>query len=329
MPDDLTVVNTALSERPESVEAWVAAKRNWIGASEVGSLFTEEKGDHLGFDSPLELLRKKAGMTVEKPRDELEIYSDIEPGLLKRWERKRPGVGHAWLNGTRDVYYQPDCPALRATPDAIVLEKRAVQLKVTVDSREKWSEHPPLGYLLQVQAEMYCTGLPEADLYALFRAERPYMVDEVWTVPADPELQREIAARATAFMSLVERWRAGDCSQTPELHAEDGAALSRLVANRASDEIVLQADARLEAMVAEWHGAKEYASAYSSAGDGAKKLEKMLRHRIVGAMGEASILMLPDGRRLRVKSVEREPYDVGESAWVDLSFVKPPKEKKK
>ena len=326
MSDEL---NVCRSERPADLETWLAAKKNWIGASEVGSLFTDEHGDHLGFDSPLELLRKKAGMVADVSRPELEIYGDLEVGLLFRWEKKRPGSEMAWLNRSRDVYYHPDHPALRATPDAIIGDcKRLVQLKVTADRRADWDEHPPFGYLLQVQAEMYCTGAKEADLYALFRCERPYMVDEVWTMQADPELQAQIAERATAFKSLVDEWRAGDHRRTPELHSEDGAALARLVAGRAGD-VVLQADERLAAMVAEWHGAKEYAAGYSSAQEGAKKLEKMLRHRIVGAMGEASLLVLPDGRRLRAKSVEREAYDVGESAWVDLSFVKPPKEKKK
>lgn len=318
-------------ERPTNKESWLAAKNEWLGASEVASLYVDEDGEPLGFDSPLTLLRVKAGVVPRAARPELEIYADMEESLLLRWLKTRPlelAVGAVLRNGLQEVYRMPMHPRLRATPDAFMLAadrvniERVIQFKVTADSKDRWDrDGVPLHYLVQLQAEMFCTGAAQADIHVLFRCERPHMVDATWTVPADVDFQRDMLERVAAFWELVEAWRSGDRTRLPAMGANDSAALAHLVAARDVDEVV-QLDEGGATLVAAWERAHEDSKVYAAVGDKLDTLEKLLRNKITAAMGKACIATLPDGRRLRVRSHHRDTYQVPSSDWIELGFLK-------
>lgn len=327
MADEIVIPDYEV-ERPTDKEAWLSAKNEWIGASEVASLYADEHGEPIGFNSPLDLLRVKAGIIPRTSRPDLDIYADMEESLMVRWRKGPRGSPRALRNGLQEVYRMPMHPRLRATPDAMVMAEdgvkveRVVQFKVTADAKEKWdAEGVPLHYLVQLQAEMFCTGATEADTHVLFRCQRPHMVDAVWTVPAEVDFQRDMLERVALFWQMVDEWRAGNRSRLPIMSADDSAALAALVAMRDGDEVV-RLDEQGEALVAAWERAHDDSKAYAGVGEKLDHLERLLRNKITAAMGRACIAVLPDGRRLRVRSRHRDTYQVPSSDWIELGFLK-------
>lgn len=165
------------------------ARRDWLGASEIGSIF--------GIDAyrpgALTWQEKKGIAEPREMSEPAEWGLRLEAALRQKYLERHPGIT-LWIPGGMK---HPTCPVLGATLDSIACNAAGtkcegricgcewtdrghsphslvadVQLKTSdAHMAGKWGEpgtdEIPETYILQVQAEMAVTGLPVADVAVL------------------------------------------------------------------------------------------------------------------------------------------------------------------
>jgi predicted phage-related endonuclease len=171
---------------------WLAERKQFVTASDVDALLGESE-----YKTRDQLRLEKLGLADEWAGDEsTDIALEFEPTILNI-ARKRWGwdIEH---NVNSRLYRDFDCPRLAATPDGIMptpYGPAVVQVKWTLcaapedckpttkkgkPSKAKWLDGAPLGYLLQVQAELACTGFDHGVLLVLHHGGknklRPYYI---------------------------------------------------------------------------------------------------------------------------------------------------------
>jgi len=139
-------------------EPWHKLREQSIGASEVAALFGLSP-----FMTRFELWAKKSGKVVAKTADSPRMF----------WGRKLERViaegiaeQEGWTLSEPEGYYTNDnCKGMGATPDFFVsmptreglgcLEIKNIDYQ---QFRRDWQPEPPFQYLLQLQAQLACTG---------------------------------------------------------------------------------------------------------------------------------------------------------------------------
>lgn len=188
-------------QRYDTEVAWLGARSDSIGASEVGSLFD------CGWVTREALIAEKVS-GVRRPRDRRAISRMnagklLEPviGALLGLEFRRLLVPCGWT-----IYRSPSHPHLHATPDFWLIEgEELVEAKATgpdglsawgsFTSRDgdrwwKWNDEPPLKVTLQVHAQLAATGAKVGHVACLSGTDL-----KTWTLQRDEELIAEICAR--------------------------------------------------------------------------------------------------------------------------------------
>lgn len=142
-----------------SREEWLDARRNSIGASEAVIIC----GQGYGGSSPWTVWKsKREGIQEELDSDRIIWGSLLESGIAKGVERFTEYRLCEYL-GIR-VFSQENTPYLTATPDALLFDKqgrRGVLETKNVDryQSKEWETQAPLRVQIQVQHQLYCTGL--------------------------------------------------------------------------------------------------------------------------------------------------------------------------
>lgn len=156
----------------ENREAWLAARKNWVGASEVASIILPEHDRPKWMRSPYAVWALKRG-----------VIDNVVETPLMRWGQKLEGViadeaveqlretfpAVLAKECTYQVWQHPDAP-LAATPDRLLyLDTHTIALLECKFARAAaaWTDGPPLYYQIQVQAQLACTGLSRAWIAAL------------------------------------------------------------------------------------------------------------------------------------------------------------------
>jgi predicted phage-related endonuclease len=174
--------------RRQVVDRATAIAAGNVGASQLGAV--------LGCDpwtTPLRLFRRLTGLDPEPVQSEaMSIGVALEGpvvGLL------RPRLLEP-IRRNRLTFLHPSLP-LFATPDGFVGYGRTLEVKVVgVYSARDWDDDPPCSTRLQVQGQLMVTGRESGYVAALIGTEV-----RLWTVYADPEVQRTITDAVTAFVS--------------------------------------------------------------------------------------------------------------------------------
>lgn len=161
-------MSVAPAVHPSPRDRWERDSIQSVGASELAAI--------VGADprrGPLSIYAAKVAKKLDEPeRSWLVFGRRVEGAILDGYvDKTLRRVRH---NAAADLerWYHPEQPRLSATPDGLVDEPvedaRVVEAKaVAYMRREEWAEEPPLQFVVQVQAQMACTGLPRGDLVAL------------------------------------------------------------------------------------------------------------------------------------------------------------------
>jgi putative phage-type endonuclease len=295
-----------------SREEWLYARRQAIGSSDapavvLGSLahaqpdLAKAKGV---FRTPLHVYLDKRG-----------VYRDGGESPAMRWGRRlEQVVAEAFVEETglritpctNAITRHPQRPWMAATPDYLVDQGQALLEVKTTGSAAGWgpsgSDEYPEGYLVQVLHQMECTGCPLGYLAVLIGGS-----DFRWYTVADqPELRARIVAIERDFWDRVE---SGNPPEADWSHPDTPELIARLHRPEPDQSIEL---GRAGATLAE---------EYDRIGQELARLElsrARVKGQLIQAMGHASQGILPDGRVVLRKVVQRKAYTVEATAFETL-----------
>lgn len=198
---------------PCATEAdWHAQRAKAIGASEAAALF----GVH-PYLTPLQLwMRKKEGREDTRETEAMEAGHFAELMLAPWYEKRtgrhvaRPQDFYGCLNAAQVIVRHPTLP-LQATPDRIIARglpdcafEGILQLKSTDRALlDEWEDERgvkvPLHVQVQVQAEMFCTGMVWGSVAAVIGGNKLRHCD----VEADSAFQAALAKKAEEFWASL------------------------------------------------------------------------------------------------------------------------------
>ncbi len=294
-------------------DAWLAARRDHIGASEAAAA--------LGLSpwcSPYKLAKLKRG----------EISDKLDLGELGEWGlRHEPTIAQAVRDRVgRDVrltepfsmVIHDSAPCLSASPDAFM--KRGpgethlprgvgvLQIKTAgAWSAKEWEDGPPEQYIVQLQQEIDVTGVSWGSLVVLIGGNRlrgpyDYVVNDDWLATATPR--------------LVEFWERY-VLRGEELPADGSeataSALAALYPNDSGEVVRLEQE--FEAVATELESARADKKS-------AKDRETAAKNKLAQRLGASSIGILPDGRQVSYRTIDRAEHMVRASASRVMRILK-------
>ncbi len=281
-------------------EAWLAGRKTRIGASEAAAALGLSP-----YCSRFKLSKLKRG----------EIKDDFDLGELGEWGlRHEPTIAQAVRDRTgRDVrllepfsmFVHDSIDFLSAPPDAFMRrgpnDKHlpsgvgVLQIKTANEFvRKEWENGPPDHHIVQLQQEMDVTGATWGSLVVLIggnklRGPFDFTISDDWLAEAQEQ--------------LIEFWRRyvlGDEEppvDSSEATAKAIAALytddNRRVIRLDDPEFILACDELVAARLA----IKQ-----------AEDREQLAKNKIALAMQDNAVALLPDGRQVTYKTVERGGY---------------------
>lgn len=269
--------------------AWLAARRYGVGASEVSVVLGINP-----YKSAYTLWAEKTGrIEPEEPGLAAAVGVALEPMIAGLYETQ---TGYTLEHEPFTMYHHPTAPLFATldrtahTPDG----PRVVEIK-SIGERA-WQAlkegEASLAHLVQVQAQLACTGYQTGDLACLV-GNRLF---EVFPVARHEKLIAQIVRRVTEFWDMVK------ADTPPTIDESDSTAhtLHRLHPNDSGESI--EANAEVLDAVRRLQETK----------DNIKGMEadaQLLENRIKAAMGNATFARGP-GFTVTWKTQERKGYEV-------------------
>lgn len=175
-----------------------------IGASEIAVVLGLNP-----YRTPYELFEEKIGEREPFAGNDATRWGQLtEPAILAAYSEKTGAALHT----PPESLFHPALEWARATPDAIVLRDRergaardnwvsVVQAKNTGHwPGLAWADGPPVHVIMQVQWELYVTGLPRGEAVASIGGGYP----EIFPIERDESLIDGAVAAATDFWQRVQ-----------------------------------------------------------------------------------------------------------------------------
>jgi predicted phage-related endonuclease len=260
-------------------ENWLQLRRRNVGASDIGALFHADP-----HKTALRLWAEKRG---ELPVDE------ADSAALRRGRILEPAVAEAlreahpeWIILPARQYVELTSLRLGATPDFFAWPSPAryeagdqpflIQAKTVIPEvwEADWTPSPPAHYLLQIQAEMFVTGLKKALLVPLVLDGREFPIFE-YEFAYDPEIGDAIETQVTKFWQMVADGR------EPSLKAaQDGATLAAMFPESDGHVLALHGDGDFVATCRAYRDAQAQIKTLEEAKTalGCKLMDKLRNH---------------------------------------------------
>lgn len=278
MPDPTDALFTI--EDYEDRQAWLAARRSGVGASEsVALLDPRAPLTH----TPYSLWTIKVGARPEEDtpgNTRMEFGHRLEP-VIARWFTDHTAI--PMLRVPNRILRRRDKPWLICSPDALDLTgARGLECKALdhTDARG-WDFGLPPRYMVQVQHQLMVTGWRSWHVAVLFGGNTP----RSYEVARDDKVIALLESRIDAF------WKRVLDRDPPPLTARPAEAHAlRLLFPASSGREV-----RLDNNVAAWANQFRRAQALSAA---AERMRGQAEAVIRAVMRDADVALLPDGSRL-------------------------------
>jgi hypothetical protein len=300
--------------RIESHAQWLGCRQMDVTASIAGALL----GVH-PYSTAYGLYLLKKGLIEEDPEETGPMRRGrlLEPVAVQMLREDRP----KWTIEEYPIgYYFRDPDArIGATPDVFATNEHGkpgiVQLKSVEPSifRRDWKNEngvvePPLWIVVQAILETYLTGREWAAVAPLvvgFGLELP-IID----IPIHAGIFQRIKLEVDQFWQRIAEGRQYDPN-----YARDGALIAKLYPQDNGVEIDLRGDNEAPAFVDQLEAAR--ATKKTAEAD-----EKLAKTALAAKMGEASVALLADGRRISHKTTARAGYFVAETSFRTLRILK-------
>lgn len=279
---------------------WLAWRQDGIGASNAAAALGVSP-----YQTPFELWARKTGQLgpiVENRAMTIGKLAEPMISALYRLETGDPIV-------RREVSCQvPGAPWIKATLDGISERGTVVEFK-TANSRmsEQWGEpgtdEIPTSYLVQCHTQLLCSDAPFVEVACLIGGDdfRLYRVDR------DREMDAILIRKLTAFWTSVIR------REPPEVTEADAEIITKL---RPTIEATITLDDRAVDL------ANLYVELGLRAKDDQDRRDQVKADLCIAMDGHAAAL-LPDGRVITRKVVERAEYTCRASSYVDFRIKTP------
>lgn len=298
----------------ESHDGWLNDRKQFVTASAAGSLL----GIH-PYVTAYGLYLAKKGLISDDMEDTPVLRRGrlLEPVAVQMLREDKP----QWTVEEYPVgyFYYDNETRIGATPDVFVTDESGRRGVVQVKSveagifRRDWkSEHgviePPLWIVVQAILEAKMTGREFAAVAPMvvgFGIEMP-----VIEIPVHDGVYTRIVSEVDGFWKRIAEGRQYD----PD-YARDGSLIAQLYPQDNGVEIDLSGDNEVPMFVDQLEAAR-----------GAKKIaeteEKKAKTALADKIGEASIALLSDGRRISHKTQNRAGYFVNETSFRVLRVLK-------
>lgn len=295
----------------ETRERWLAGRTGGLGASDVAALFTDADGCSLGYSTAYELWLSKTGQLapLDLDGDHVELGNRLEPVIADLFAERTGRQVKQY--GPYCVATHPSIPFFRATPDRFITSapdrsgRGLVQIKKSNRfASRNWDEGVPLPIQIQTQAEMAVTGYDYDAVPVIFDLLR----FQYWDIERDNDFIAELEERVRWFWDLVQRREPPPIDNSPKTLA----ALKRLHPHDNEQTVRLPEEA--VQWVAELEIAKDTIKA-------AEHLKTGAESKLRAAIGDATFGELPDGRRLSLKTTEKQGHVVGPSTYRTLRLA--------
>lgn len=294
-------------------EEWLDQRRAGLGGSDIGAILGLSK-----FKTPVDVWLEKTGRSAGQDESlQMRFGTYAEDFVAQEYSKK---TGRAVQRFTTMLHH-PTAPLLGNVDRLIVpegakvashkgeirtdrgLECKTASAFATLNDAE-WGEEGtdqvPASYLVQVATYMALTNCPHWDLAVLFGNQEL----RIYNLRRDRELEEEIIARADEWWN---RYVVADVAPEPTCLADVKALYTRV-----TDKII-DADEGLIHWAKVCEDATKRANEYQTVADTAKT-------HLLAAMGEASVLRLDGNRVFRRKVIQKKPYTVEASSYVDARF---------
>lgn len=294
-------------------EEWLLERRSGLGGSDIGAILGLSP-----YRTPVDVWAEKTGRAPgQEETFQMRFGSYVEEFVAREYCAK---TGNAVQRFT-PMLHHPSAPLL-GNVDRLVIPANAKiaahQREIRTDlglecktasafatfNADDWgdegTDQVPPSYLLQCATYMALTGCSGWDLAVLFGNQEV----RVYYIERDRELETEIIARASEWW---DKHIVGDVPPEPTCVAD----IKRLYP--ACADRVVEAD---ESII-NWAKVAEDSSA--KANEYAKVAETAKVH-LLSFMGEASILKLDGNRVFRRKLIQKKPYTVEASSYIDARF---------
>lgn len=260
-------------------EAWLAARRTGVGASEAAALMGEDPRCSL---VQLWLRKVREEPPEQQSAEYLEWGLRHEPALIAAYKSDRyagrpatpdgrllRSCAHGWALATLDAWTWPDRNP--ATGDAIPLELKTTE----VWHADAWADGCPRRYWWQLQHQMLVTGAPMASIACLLGVHRLVWCD----VDRDEDAIQRLIRAGERF------WRYVDTRTRPP-GPMDSASLVAAHPRHAPSTVRLDGS---------WIEVDQRRQALRKALDAAKRELSVIDDRIRGAIGAYESAVLPNG----------------------------------
>lgn len=288
----------------ENRDAWLAMRRETVGASEAPAALGVSK-----YDTPLSLYLRKVGATPDsiEETDAMRFGTLLEPIVLDEYQRR---TGRTIVE--RQAYYRGDtgrhfmsATLDGLTEDGIAVEAKTVGAFAAKDLGIEGSDEIPAPWLVQAHQQMILSGARRVDFAVLVGGQtfKSYQVD------FHEGLAEAVEKRVANFWTHV-------LNRVPPrvTPGRDAEALSLLYRDLGP---TIEADETLADLVATWEGLAQEARDLD-------RETKQHREAILEKLGQNSAAILPDGRVLKRSVSEVAAATIQRKAYssVRLSVVK-------
>ena len=177
----------------ENREAWLAARRGAVTATEVAKASTPA-----GF---AEALEERRNPTEVVPNEYMTFGSDNENWIALELKRQFGLMPNTWLVAANND------PRHMATPDLLSLDHVKIGEVKTGGTEPK---NPPLAHVRQMQWQMYCTDATSCVYGFMLRAENAegfypaWMQPKTWLVDRDNDMIAQLVAVADQLLKETE-----------------------------------------------------------------------------------------------------------------------------
>lgn len=298
-----------MTNEKERRRAWLQERRHGIGASDVSII--------LGLNpwrSPLALFTEKLGL--DNPEGADVEMSDAQKWGLRLENAIAQGFGeetgrHVFADDPYAIRRHPELPWMMATLDRgqqitdgcelpadfplAVGTVGALELKTTAFMKaEEWEDEPPIYYQVQLQAQMFVTGLEWGSLAVLIGGQRFRYKD----------MQRNDRFITYMVQKCQEFWQhvQAGVPPPPDGHESTRAALHTLFPDAIDAELI-----ELPAEADEWHAQRVAAKEAIAAATADLTLAE---NRLKAALGDHVAGITPAGITYRWKNEPRQSYTV-------------------
>lgn len=181
-------------ETSENHEAWLAARRTAVTATEVAKASTPA-----GF---IEALNERRNPVVLEPNGYMRFGSDNEAWISAFIKREYGIMPNKWLIAAEQN------PRFMATPDGLSLDHKRIS-EVKTGGREL--KGPSLAHRRQIGWQFYCTGAEECEYGFVLRKEinglyvPAWMEPRMWHIDRDDALIEDLIETAERLLDADER----------------------------------------------------------------------------------------------------------------------------